>query len=173
MYSFAEQRDLRMQAHVIGGPTVENDLTVPFVGVSMMMTATLGLFYCRGKVNCTGTRTSSFLLLMLGELLLFPWHSPLDWLKLAMIAGTNFVLGIQNDVLDGIAEWLRRFLRRPPGAAPPSGMTPSVGDDSATEGAHSVSSGLSAGLQFGTIQTWSSSPMAAVLRRMFWPDLPV
>ena len=157
----------------LGGFAVEHDATVPFVGVSMMLAATLGLFYCRGQINCTGTRAGSFLLLMLGELLLFPWHSPIDWLKLAMIAGANFMLGVQNDVLDGIAEWLRSFLRRPPGAAPPSGRTPSGGEDSSTEGAHNVSSTFNAGLQFGSLHTWSSSPMAAVLRRMFWPDLPV
>lgn len=152
---------------------MEHDLTIPFVGVSMMMVATLGLLYCRGKSNCSGTRVGAFFLLLLGELLLFPWHSPLDWLKLAMIAGANFVLGVQNEVLEGIAEWLRHFFRRPPGAAPPSGIAPLGGEDSATEGAQDLTSHPNIAVRFAFMDKWSRSPIAAVLRRMFWPDLQV
>ena len=152
---------------------MELDSTVPFIGLSMMMAATLALCYYRGQPNCSGTRATAFILLLLGEMLLFPWHSPLDWLKLAMIAGANFVLGVRNEVLDGVAEWLRGFFRPPPGTGPATGAMLSKGEKSATRQAGEATSDSGGSALCRTIGAWGGSPLVAVLRRMFWPDLPV
>lgn len=48
---------------------------VSFVGVSVMLGAVLLLFYQAGQGNSRPKRTLAFAVLLMGELLLFPWDS--------------------------------------------------------------------------------------------------
>lgn len=138
---------------------------VSFVGVCVMLGAVLLLFYQAGQRNSRSKRTLAFAVLLMGELLLFPWDSPVEWIRVAIIAGANYVLGADRRILDGVWETIRDLFRKPPAGG---------------DGGSSQSLPIEQVLLDKTLAQEEANEAAAfqrpgltvseLVRRMIWPD---
>lgn len=106
---------------------MEGESFISFAGVSVMLAAVLMLFYQAGRGSRRPQRTAAFVVLVLGELMLFPWESPVEWLRVGIIAAANMVVGADRRVLDGVFETIRDLLRRPPRGGAGGGTAGGVG----------------------------------------------
>jgi hypothetical protein len=147
----------------------ERELMIAFGAVCLVLGAVLVLFYYKGQPNSKGKRAVAFVFLLVGEALLFPWGSTVDWLKVAVIATVNYVLGADKVTLDGVVEALRNFFHQsPPSGGAPGSTCPEVVSTTANMDMLSeeiVSQGEA---------NWARSELSLirVVLRMLWPDMP-
>jgi hypothetical protein len=148
---------------------MEDEYVLTLMGLCLMLGAILLLFHYKGKSNSARIRTIAFVVLLVGEGMLFPWDSPLHWLKAAVLAGVNYMLGSELGVFDGVLTTLSEFLHQSLGpGGPPSGAATKSGVQMSGPGksksAPQVSSPTGGDARISWLQ---------VLRRMLWPDLPL
>jgi hypothetical protein len=147
----------------------ESHLLLAFAAVCLVLGAVLVLFYYKGQPNSKGKRALAFVVLLGGEALLFPWSSPVDWLKMAVIATVNYVLGADHITLDGVHDALRDFFHEtPPSGGASSGIQPSAPGISLPPEDNALVD------PSRTSSEWPLPELSLlnVLRRLLWPDLP-
>jgi hypothetical protein len=146
------------------------EMFMSFLGVCLVLGAVLILFYYRMQPNSAHKRACAFIVLLIGEMFLFPWTSLVDWLRVAVIALVNYVVGTDRATLDGIGEAIKDFLlrfRKPPRSGGESGQMVEHLDSTAPTSDQAASK---------SDELMSVSQELSVfifLRRMFWPDLSV
>lgn len=144
-----------------------------FIGVSIMFGAALVLFYNAGQRNSRTKRTFAFAVLLLGELLLFPWDSPVEWLRIAVIAGTNYVIGADRKVLDGVVETIVNLFRRPPTGGSGGSVTGEAGEGAPRADAPPAQKDEDQDLANEGALERPGLAASELMRRMLWPDLPL
>jgi hypothetical protein len=145
---------------------MEGESLISFLGVSVMLGAVLMLLYQAGQPNSRPQRTVAFAVLLLGELLLFPWDSPVEWLRVGIIAGANYVIGADRRMLNGVIETIRDLFRKPPTGGT-GGSTPLPSSEGARADMVPAQDGAT---NAGVLPKTDLTPLELV-RRMIWPDL--
>ncbi|HKP54936.1 MAG TPA: hypothetical protein VJ183_20060 [Chloroflexia bacterium] len=148
---------------------MEEESFLAFLGAGIMLGAVLVLFYHTDRPDRKGKRTLAFGVLLLGELILFPWGSPVEWLRVAVIASVNYVLGADRRVLDGVIETITDLFRRPPTSGGASSASGSLAPEQVAVEELPVEEKASIDAAFQK----TNFALLEIVRRMIWPDLPV